>query len=301
MNEMRPKIGFIGLGLMGSAMVERLQSCGYAVTVTANRNRVPIEAAVERGAAEVGSPRDVAARSDIVMLCVDTSDAVESVMLGENGVIEGLQQGALVIDFGTSLPTSTQKLAALVKEKGASMMDAPLGRTPAHAALGQLNIMAAGAEDDFARAKPVLEDLAENLFHLGPLGTGHQIKLLNNFVGQTQALAAAQAFAVADKVGVPRQAFYDVVSAGPVGSGMLDFVKAYAVDGDPDQLEFSLDNARKDVGYFVSMAESAGFDSVIGRATYNCLDDAVNASFGSRHVSEIVDFFAGQAAEHADD
>jgi 2-hydroxy-3-oxopropionate reductase len=296
-----PRIGFIGLGLMGAAMVQRLQECGYNVTVTANRNRAQIEAAVERGATEVGTPGEVAANVDIVMLCVDTSDAVESIMLGADGVIEHLRKGVLVIDFGTSLPTSTRKLSELVAARGASMMDAPLGRTPAHAALGQLNIMAAGTADDFARAKPVLEDLAENLFHLGPLGTGHQIKLLNNFVGQTQALAVAQAFAVADKVGVPRQAFYDVVSAGPVSSGILDFVKAYAIDGDPNQLEFSLDNARKDVGYFVTMAESAGFDSTIGKATFSCLDDAVKASFGQRHVSEIVDFFAGQGVENAND
>lgn len=288
----KPRIGFIGLGLMGSAMVQRLQECGYPVTVTANRNRAPIKAAVERGATEVGNPGEVAASSDIVMLCVDTSDAVESIMLGEHGVIESLQKGALVIDFGTSLPTSTVKLAALVEEKGASMMDAPLGKTPAQAVHGALNIMAAGSDEDFARAKPVLENLAENLFHLGPLGTGHRIKLINNFVAQTQALAAAQAFAVADKVGVPRKAIYDVMSAGPVGGGMLDFVKAYAIDGDPDKLAFSLANARKDVGYFVAMAEAAGFDPTMARTTHVCLDSAVDAGFGARHVPEVVDFFA---------
>lgn len=288
----KPRIGFIGLGLMGSAMVERLQECGYPVTVTAHRNRAPIDAAVERGATEARDPGEVAANSDIVMLCVDTSDAVESVMLGAGGVIEQLQPEAIVIDFGTSLPASTEKLAALVGKNGASMMDAPLGKTPAQAVLGQLNIMAAGSDEDFARAKPVLDDLAGNLFHLGPLGTGHRIKLLNNFVAQTQALAAAQAFVVADKVGVPRQALYDVLSAGPVGSGMLDFMKAYAVDGDAGMLAFSLANARKDVGYFVSMAEAVGFESSMGRITHECLDGAVKAGLGEEHVPVVVDFFA---------
>ena len=292
----KPRIGFIGLGLMGSAMVQRLQECGYRVTVTANRNRAPIDAAVERGATEAGNPGEVAANSDLVMLCVDTSNAVERVMLGEHGVIDNLNEGAIVIDFGTSLPTSTLSLAERAKEKGASMMDAPLGKTPADAVLGQLNIMAAGSEEDFERAKPVLEDLAGNLFYLGPLGTGHQIKLLNNFVGQTQVLAAAQAFVVADKVGVPRQALHDVLSAGPVGSGLLDLLKAYAIDGDPDRLAFSLANARKDVGYFVEMAQAAGFDSSIGRNTHACLDGAVNAGFGERNIPLVIDFFAGQEA-----
>ena len=246
---------------------------------------------MERGATEAGNPGEVAANSDIVMLCVDTSDAVESVMLGEHGVIENLQEGTLVIDFGTSLPTSTTKLAALVEEKGASMMDAPLGKTPAQAVLGQLNIMAAGSDEDFARAEPVLNDLAGNLFHLGPLGTGHRIKLLNNFLAQTQALAAAQAFVVADRVGVPQQALYDVLSAGPVGNGMLDFIKAYVIDGDPNTLAFSLANARKDLGYFVSMAEAAGFDPTIARSTHACLNDAVEAGYGDKHVPEVADFF----------
>ena len=290
----RPTIGFIGLGLMGAAMVQRLQECGYTLTVVAHRNRRPIDAAVERGATEVSTPGEVAGNSDIVMLCVDTSDAVESVMLGPDGVIERLERGKLVIDFGTSLPDSTIRLAASVEEKGASMMDAPLGKTPAQAVLGQLNIMAAGSDEDFTRAKPVLGDLAENLFHVGPLGTGHRLKLINNFVAQTQLLAVAQAFAVADKVGLPRQTLYEVMSSGPIGSGLLDFVKAYAIDGDPSALAFSLANARKDVGYFVAMAEASGCTSPIGSATHATLDAAVKAGFGDRHVPEAIDFFAQQ-------
>ena len=100
----KPEIGFIGLGLMGSAMVERLQATGYSVTITPNRSRPNIDAAVARGASEVGTAREVAAASDIVMLCMDTSDSVEARMRGADGVIAGLRAGAVVIDFGTSLP-----------------------------------------------------------------------------------------------------------------------------------------------------------------------------------------------------
>ena len=149
----KPKIGFIGLGLMGSAMAERLQSLDYPMTVIAHLNRAPIDAAVARGAAEAKSFADLAAGSDIVMLCVDTSDAVESAMFGEDGVIAAIPSGAMVIDFGTSLPESTKRIGAALADKGAAMLDAPLGRTPAHALEGKLNIMAAGTEDTYRRGR----------------------------------------------------------------------------------------------------------------------------------------------------
>ncbi|MEM9636844.1 MAG: NAD(P)-dependent oxidoreductase, partial [Pseudomonadota bacterium] len=171
----QPTIGFIGLGLMGAAMVGRLQDKGYGMTVTANRSRPNVDAAVARGAAEVATAREVAAASDIVMLCMDTSDSVESRMRGADGVIAGLKPGAVVIDFGTSLPGSTRALGEEVAAAGGTYMDAPLGRTPTHAKDGMLNIMAAGDKAAFDKVEPVLNDLGENVFHLGALGSGHTI------------------------------------------------------------------------------------------------------------------------------
>ena len=262
MSEQKPKIGFIGLGLMGSAMVQRLQSVGYELTVMAHRNRTPIEEAVARGAVEAANAAGVARSSDIIMICVDTTAAVESVMRGDEGVLAGLNEGALVIDFGTSIPGSTRTLYQECKAKGASMMDAPLGRTPAQAVDGLLNIMGAGDEADFARAKPVLDDLGENVFHVGPVGAGHTLKLINNFFAMTTASAMAEAFGIADRSGIPRQALYDVMASGPLHSGMMDFVKAYAIDGEIE-LAFSVDNGSKDVGYFREMAEALKSDAQI--------------------------------------
>ena len=221
----KPKIGFIGLGLMGSAMVQRLQSLDYPVTVVAHRNRKPIEEAVARGAKEVNTAGEVAKCSEIIMLCVDTSAAVEAVMKGEGGVLEQLQPDSVVIDFGTSIPGITRQLAQECQAKGAAMMDAPLGRTPAQAVDGLLNIMAAGETADFQRMKPVLEDLGENVFHVGPIGAGHTLKLINNFFGMTMACAMSEAFAMADLAGLKRQTLYDVMSAGPLKSGMMEFIK----------------------------------------------------------------------------
>ncbi|QBF34316.1 NAD(P)-dependent oxidoreductase [Thalassococcus sp. S3] len=287
-----PRIGFIGLGLMGSAMVGRLQDKGYALTVIANRSRANVEKAVSRGATEVTTSKAIAEASDIVMLCVDTSASVEARMRGAEGVIAGLKPGAVVIDFGTSLPGSTRALGDEVSAKGATLLDAPLGRTPSHAVDGLLNIMCSGDKATFDQVHPVLSDLGENVFHLGPLGSGHTIKLINNFFAMTTANAMAEAFAMADVQNVPRQALYDVMSAGPLRSGMMDFIKTYAVDGDPMQLAFAVKNAAKDVGYYAQMAEDAGVETIMSKCALTGLKTAMEDGRGEDMVPQMVDFYA---------
>lgn len=291
-----PRIGFIGIGLMGSAMVLRLLDRGYAVTLCANRSRPRVDECVAAGAAEVATAREVAAAADIVMLCMDTSASVESRMRGADGVLAGLRPGAAVIDFGTSLPGSTRALGAETAAAGGVYLDAPLGRTPSHGREGKLNIMAAGDEAAFARLRPVLEDLGENVFHLGPLGSGHTIKLINNFFAMTCATAMAEAFAACDSAGVERARLYDVLSAGPNHSGMMDFIKAWALDGDATQLAFSIRNARKDVGYYAQMVEEAGAVSLLSPGAKTALNLAVADGRGDAMVPQIVDLFADLSA-----
>ena len=287
----KPTIGFIGLGLMGSAMVSRLQDLGYSLVVVANRSRDSIDKAVARGATEVSSAREIAQQADIVMLCMDTTASVESRMRGPDGVIAGLSDGKMVIDFGTSLPGSTQALGDEVASTGGVMLDAPLGRTPAHALEGQLNIMAAGDQAAFARARPVLDDLGENVFHVGPLGAGHTLKLINNFFAMTTACAMSEAFAMADLAGIPRQTLYDVMAAGPLRSGMMDFVKGWAIDGDI-HLAFSVANAKKDIGYYTAMAEGLDVPSQMSISARTALCMAKATGHGYRMVPQMVDVFA---------
>ena len=128
----KPVVGFIGLGLMGGNMAECLQKNGFELVVM-GRNKDAVAQAVGRGAKEVQTPKELAEASDIVMLCVTTSEVVESLIYGEQGILAGIKEGAVVIDYGTSIPASTQKIGADLAEKGAGMIDAPLGRTPAHA------------------------------------------------------------------------------------------------------------------------------------------------------------------------
>ena len=287
----KPKIGFIGLGLMGAAIVSRLQDLQYSVTVCANKSRPKIDAAVARGAIEVMTARNVAEQSDIIMLCMDTSASVEARVRGSDGLISGLKPQAVVIDFGTSLPNSTRALGSEVTASGGFYLDAPLGRTPTHALEGKLNIMAAGDKLAFDAVFDVLQDLGENVFHLGALGSGHTIKLINNFFGMTVANAMAEAFAIADIAGVDRAQMHSVMAAGPLHSGMMDFVKAYAVDDDPNQLAFAIKNAAKDVGYYTQMAQDAGVESFMSQGALTALTAAIKQGRGDEMVSQMVDFY----------
>jgi 3-hydroxyisobutyrate dehydrogenase-like beta-hydroxyacid dehydrogenase len=160
-----------------------------------------------------------------------------------------------------------------------------------------LNIMCSGDQGAFAKVKSTLEDLGENVFHLGALGSGHTIKLINNFFGMTVANAMAEAFAMAEKAGVDRQQLYDVMSAGPLHSGMMDFVKGYAVDGDASKLEFSIRNARKDVGYYSTMADDAGVTSLMSNGPKQAMGLALADGRGDQMVSQMVDYFADLFAD----
>ena len=287
----KPKIGFIGLGLMGSAMVQRLLDLDYPLTITANRSRPNVDAAIARGAHEVATARDVAQASDIVMFCMDTSASVEARVKGPDGVLAGVRDGAIVIDFGTSLPESTKQIGADMASKGAAYLDAPLGRTPSHGRDGMLNIMCSGDRKAYGRAKQVLDDLGENVFHLGALGAGHTIKLINNFFAMTTACAMSEAFATADAAGIDRTALYDVMAAGPLRSGMMDFIKAQATDGEI-QLAFSVTNAAKDLGYFQQMSRDLGLQTRMSSAAANTLTEARDNGWADRMVPEMVDYLS---------
>ncbi|MDP5029771.1 MAG: NAD(P)-dependent oxidoreductase [Paraglaciecola sp.] len=284
-----PTIGFIGLGLMGSNMVENLQKKGFKPIVM-DLNKDAVAAVVARGATEASSAAELAAASDIIMLCLTTSNVVEKLVYSDDGILAGIKEGAVLIDFGTSIPASTRKIGADLAKKGAGMVDAPLGRTPAHAKDGLLNIMASGDQATFDKVKPILEMQGENVFYLGALGAGHTTKLINNFMGMTTVTAMSQAFAVAELAGVDRQQLFNIMSTGPSNSPFMHFCKNYAVDGVSD-LGFSIGNANKDLGYFLEMVKDLGTRAQIAEGTSANLQAAFDAGMGNGNVPEIYDYF----------
>ena len=288
---MESRIGFVGLGLMGSAMVGRLQDCNYQLTVLGNKDRTGLDQALARGALEAASGVDLAKQSDVIMLCMGTSDQVEERILGEQGIISGLSSGKIIIDFGTSLPSSTKEISSKIADTGAVILDAPLGRTPHHAKDGLLNIMASGDKDAFDAVRTILENLGENVFYLGDLGTGHTIKLMNNFFGMTIANAMAEVFAVADAAGVSRETVYKVISAGPLHSSMMDFISAFGLEGDKSKLEFAIKNAFKDVSYYRLMTQNLGIHSIMSESASKALSQANDGGYANAMVCEMIDFF----------
>ncbi|MGF1765530.1 NAD(P)-dependent oxidoreductase [Aliivibrio kagoshimensis] len=286
----KPVIGFIGLGLMGGNMVENLQTRGYHVNVM-DLSEDAMARVTERGnATAFTSAKELAAASDIVQFCLTTSAVVEKIVYGDEGILAGIKEGSVLVDFGTSIPASTKKIGAALAVKGAGMIDAPLGRTPAHAKDGLLNIMAAGDIETFNKVKPVLDEQGENVFHLGALGAGHVTKLVNNFMGMTTVATMSQAFAVAKLAGVDGQQLFDIMSAGPSNSPFMQFCKFYAVDGE-EKLGFSVANANKDLGYFLELVKELGTESLIAEGTSKSLQAAVDAGLGHNDVPVIFDYF----------
>ena len=285
----KPVIGFIGLGLMGGNMAENLQNKGYELIVM-DLSKDAVAACVARGAKTASTAKELASGADIVMLCLTTSAVVEKIVYADDGILAGIKEGAVLVDFGTSIPSSTKKIGADLAAKGAGMIDAPLGRTPAHAKDGLLNIMASGDMATFNKVKSVLEDQGENVFHLGDLGAGHTTKLINNFMGMTTVCAMSQAFAVAELAGVDRQQLFDIMSTGPSNSPFMHFCKNYAVDNVSD-LGFSIANANKDLGYFLQMVEDLGTQSKIAEGSSANLQAAFDAGMGQGNVPEIFDYF----------
>jgi 3-hydroxyisobutyrate dehydrogenase-like beta-hydroxyacid dehydrogenase len=251
-----------------------------------HKRREPLADLLAAGAHEVATPAELGA-CDAVILCVTGSPQVEAALLGPQGILSHAKLGLVVIDASTSEPESTQRLAALCADKGVTLVDAPLARTPVEAELGKLNTMVGATPEVFAKVEPILQAYCENIFHVGGPGAAHIIKLLNNFVGQAITTAAAEAFAVGAKAGIDVQKFVDVVSAGAVNSGLFQGM-AKTLHGDFTGLKFELDNARKDLRYYTHLAEMVNVPSMMGEAVHQSLSTASALGYGKEFVPALV-------------
>lgn len=275
MTEAKETIGFIGLGLMGHGMAKNIVEKGYALTVTAHRNRKPVDELVDRGAIEVASPKEVAERSSIVFICVTGSPEVEAVIRGENGLGKGLKSGSCVVDCSTADPTSTVRLAGELAAIGVDFADAPLSRTPKEAWEGTLDTMVGASDAVFERIRPVLDTWAGKIVHIGGVGDGHRMKLLNNFVSLGYAAIYAEALALAQKVGISPKRFDSVIRGGRMDCGFYQTFMGYTIEGNREAHKFTLANAFKDLTYLESMADAAGLVNPVGNAAKNSFAGAV--------------------------
>lgn len=218
---MADTVGFIGLGIMGKPMAKNLMDAGHELIVF-NRTREKAEELAGDGATVAGSPREVAERSDVVITMLPDSPQVEEVLTGEDGVLEGVKEGALVVDMSTISPVVTEELAAKVKEKGASMLDAPVSGGDVGAIEGTLSIMVGGSEGDFERARPLFEAMGKTVTHVGGNGTGQVVKAANQIVVALTIEAVSEALVLGSKGGVAPEKILDVLSGGLAGNKVME-------------------------------------------------------------------------------
>jgi 3-hydroxyisobutyrate dehydrogenase-like beta-hydroxyacid dehydrogenase len=251
------RIGFLGLGIMGSRMAARLAREGFRLAVWTHTPGKAEAWAAEHGAAAAATPADVARESDIVISMVVDGEQVASVLTGERGVIEGAHAGLLCIDMSTIAPADTRRIGAVLAERGVRMVDAPVTGSAPRAEDGSLTIMAGGAAEDFARAQPVLEAMGTVIVHVGELGQGEMLKLINNALGAANAAALGEAMVLARATAVDLDAFVAVVSHGSGGSAQLDLKSGAMRDHDYTTL-FKAAHMLKDVRLCLEEAQAAG-------------------------------------------
>jgi 3-hydroxyisobutyrate dehydrogenase-like beta-hydroxyacid dehydrogenase len=286
----KPRIGFVGIGLMGHGIAKNLVTKGFPLTLRLHRSRKAADDLFAAGAREVASYAELARASDIVFLCVTGAPQVEEVVFGADGLADGARSGLTIVDTSTSEPATTTRTRDALAQKGVRFVDAPLARTPVEAESGKLNIMVGADESTFAELKPVLSAFCENIIHAGPPGHGHVLKLINNFLAQAICTASAEACAAAAKSGLSIRKLHQVISAGGVNSGLFQAVVGRMLEGgDLTGLKFTLANAAKDLRYYTHLTESMMMPSLMGEAVHQSLVTANALGFGDKYVPSLVE------------
>ena len=216
----KPKIGFIGLGIMGKPMAGHLIDAGYDLVVH-NRNRDAVDELVGRGATEAHSGKEVAEQSDIVITMLPDSPDVESVALGEGGIIEGAHERLIFVDMSTIAPSVTTQVGEVLAEKGVQSLDAPVSGGDIGAQNATLSIMVGGAEDTFNTVKPLFDVMGQSAILCGPLGAGQTVKACNQILVAVTIAGVSEALTMGTKAGVDPIKIVQVLSGGLARCGVL--------------------------------------------------------------------------------
>jgi 3-hydroxyisobutyrate dehydrogenase-like beta-hydroxyacid dehydrogenase len=282
------RIGMVGVGLMGHGIAQNILKHGYTLTLLHHPGNQPLHALLSAGARALDSAAALAAVSDLVILCVTGSPEVEAVVFDPAGLLEGLRPGTIVVDCSTCLPSSGERVAEAVQARGGRFLDAPMTRTPREAAEGRLNLLVGGDAELLAACRPLLSCFAENITHCGPVGAGHRMKLLHNFVSLGALALLSEAAACALRAGIAPGVFVDVLAKGGGGGAALDRLKPYLMANDASSMRFAIVKAEKDLSYYATMAKQSDAVAVIGEAILETYSRAVAAGGAERFIPELV-------------
>lgn len=274
-------IGFIGTGTMGKSMSLNLMKAGYPL-IAYDINPKPLQELKEKGAAVGRSIKEVAAQANVIITMLPNSEDVEKVILGENGVIEGVKGDAIVIDMSTIDPSVSRRISQVLQSKNIKMLDAPVSGGPPGAEAGTLSIMVGGDEDIFHKCQDVFKAMGKNIFHCGSNGNGAIVKCINNLLTGTYAIASAEALALGVKAGVDFKTLFDVIS---VSTGQNVFIKtagaAKAFKGDFEP-GFMANLMYKDLGIAVTLAREQGVPVPVGALSHQMFSHIKASGLGKK-------------------
>ena len=272
---MQPTVGFIGLGLMGNPMARNLVKAGFPLVVW-NRTPMRAEDLVREGAKLGANPRDTAARVDVLITIVSDPPAIEEVLLGPKGAIEGLRRGSVLIDSSTISPELARRTASVCEGRGVGYLDAPVTGGTWGAEKGELVFMVGGRSEIFERVKPVFEAVGKKFFLLGPNGAGQTVKLAMNLILALQVEALAEALALVTHAGVEGEKLVEVMQSSMARAAVLD-VKAPLILKKEFPPSFPLRLMHKDIRLALDLAKQQGITLPAAAAaytTYSAVKDA---------------------------
>ena len=278
-------VAFIGLGTMGAPMVLNLLQAGHSVTVH-NRTREKEAPLVAAGATAAASPRQAAASVDVVITCVSDSPDVESVLLGEQGVIEGARPGTLVIDMSTISPEVTRRVAKTLAEKEIAMIDAPVSGGSEGAQRGTLSIMIGGEAEDVARARPVLTAMGSTLTHIGPIGAGQTTKAINQVIVAGTYWSVAEGMALGLRAGLDMDQVVQAVGSGAAGSWGLTNRSGNMIANEYP-LGFRVRLHQKDLAIALEAARSLGLPLPMAAYVEQIENGLIAQGYGDEDISAI--------------
>ncbi|HZL48893.1 MAG TPA: NAD(P)-dependent oxidoreductase [Solirubrobacteraceae bacterium] len=291
---MPERIGFLGLGIMGSRMAARVARAGFPLTVWTHTPGKAERWASEHDAVALATPAEVARVSDIVVSMVVDEAQVSAVLLGEHGVASGAEEGVLCLDMSTIAPTASRRIGATLGEHSLGMLDAPVTGSSPRAEAGTLTIMAGGSPEDFARALPLLETMGELIVHVGPLGQGEMLKLINNALGAANAAALAEALLLAQATGVDLDAFVAVTATGSGASAQLQTKAGSMREHDYTTL-FKTAHMLKDVRLCLEEAQNAGVPFPAAAHARDLLTATLGRGHGEEDYAALIEAAEGLA------
>ena len=278
------KVGFIGLGIMGASMASNLQKAGYELVVH-DLKRDAAARHIAAGAVWADTPRKVAEATEVVLTSLPGPPDMESVALGEQGLLSGMAKGKAYFDLTTNSPTMVRKVHAVFAEKGVHLLDAPVSGGPSGARSGKLAIWVGGDEAVFRKHKPVLDGFSDQAVHVGPIGAGSVTKLVHNMAGYAIQTAMAEVFTMGVKAGVEPLALWKAVRQGAGGrQRTFDRVPQFLA-GKYDPPNFALRLAHKDVALATEVGREHGVPMRLSNLALADLTEALNRGWGDQDSS----------------